>query len=118
MSSEQCARNDCNDTAAARLSSDFTERIGWLRDLHASDSAHDYILCARHAERLTLPVNWVMYDERSARPPAGAETPQATQAQVDPEPPGSDQLPLDVDAGDDRPALSSAFRQALPHSRG
>lgn len=121
--SARCVRPDCDLPAAARLSAAFGDGVGWLCDIDGSEvSPHDYLLCARHADSLTLPRSWELHDQRSRRiasfpTPARSSTPEpisapepvdepATPVQQDQAEAGSepDRRPLSVtpDPGDDR----------------
>ncbi len=48
----------------------YALRTVWLRDL---DGSHDRFtetpLCEMHAERLVVPMGWVMVDDRNVEPP-------------------------------------------------
>lgn len=39
----------------------------WLDDLTASRDPHDYDLCERHTDRLSVPNGWRLEDRRSRR---------------------------------------------------
>jgi len=118
--SARCVRPDCDLPAAAQLSADFTLREGWLRNVDLEHPYHDYLLCARHADTLTLPINWVFHDER--RPHLVLEPEPEPEPAPQPEPEPAPTLERHYDPADEvdesMPLLSRAFRAAMPGAGG
>ena len=56
----------CQLDAAALLSYDYTDAKVWLDD---SRQGPGHLLCAKHADRFTPPVGWVLVDRRASAPP-------------------------------------------------
>jgi len=48
------------------LSYEYRSSQVWLDTLSAERDPHDYDLCRRHAEALTVPVGWQLIDRRIA----------------------------------------------------
>lgn len=124
-----CCRPDCDQDAVARLAADFNRREGWLRDVAAGDGPHDYLLCGRHADKMSLPRSWVLHDERQRRglrtvptapspafEPADPPPPPPVLEEVAPAAPAP-QRSLEFDPAaevdDSTPLLSRAFRAAV-----
>jgi hypothetical protein len=57
-----CVR--CGAPAAAAMSFDYPERSVWLNELE-DGVAGGYVLCGRHADRLTPPLGWTLTDRRN-----------------------------------------------------
>jgi len=112
--SARCVRPDCDLPAAAQLSADFTMREGWLRNVDLEHPYHDYLLCARHADTLTLPINWVFHDER------GPHLVPEPEPESEPEPPPPVERHYDPadEVDESMPLLSRAFRAAMPGAGG
>ena len=53
--------------ASSTLSYQYGRAIVWLDDLTASREPHDYDLCERHTDRLSVPNGWRLEDRRSRR---------------------------------------------------
>jgi len=66
--SRTCARPGCNGAATATLTYDYANQGAWLERLsfEAHPMTHD--LCARHAERLSVPQGWRLEDRRVVEP--------------------------------------------------
>lgn len=64
----RCARPDCHDTATTTLAYDYGTSTVWIA--HLSDESHPmtHDLCARHADRLSVPVGWQLRDRRDVVP--------------------------------------------------
>lgn len=56
-----CVR--CGTPAAAAMTFDYQERSVWLNEL--GDNTDGYVLCGRHADRLTPPLGWTLTDRRN-----------------------------------------------------
>lgn len=134
--SARCVRPDCDLPAAFRLAANFGDRIGWLCDLEQEPNPHDYLLCARHAEGLTLPINWELHDQRSSRlaavrspappPPTSGEQDPVFHEEAAIEEPVHEEPVIEGPAAagfeydpaseldESTPLLSRAFRAAMP----
>ena len=64
-----CVRPGCGGEAVAALSYDYGARRVWLDFPGEHRVPTVYELCARHADRLTVPVGWVIDDQRTAVQP-------------------------------------------------
>jgi hypothetical protein len=109
-----CARPACGGPVAAWLTYDYANREVWLdadadagaggRSAGDGGGGHRWALCARHAERLRVPLGWAFQDRRfSSGPPAtpvgrprSDERPYPVSADTAPaaEEPGTAQAPL------------------------
>jgi hypothetical protein len=59
-----CARPSCASGASAALTYDYASRTVWLD--HAGNGPEgSWGMCSDHAERLTVPVGWVLRDRRT-----------------------------------------------------
>lgn len=65
--SRQCSRTGCAERATATLSYQYGRAQVWLDDLALEREPHDYDLCDRHGERLSVPKGWRLEDRRSRR---------------------------------------------------
>jgi hypothetical protein len=63
----QCSRTGCAQPASSTLSYQYGRAIVWLDDLTSSRDPHQYDLCERHTERLSVPNGWRLEDRRSRR---------------------------------------------------
>jgi len=61
-----CAKNNCDDVASVTMGLRYEDREVLLADLLGEEDPNLLDLCARHADRLTLPIGWRIRDERSA----------------------------------------------------
>ena len=62
-----CSRSGCSERAAVTLTYDYRHSHVWLDELIAERDPHAYDLCARHAERLSVPHGWRLDDRRALR---------------------------------------------------
>jgi hypothetical protein len=62
----QCSRTACSAAAAVTLTYEYGRSQVWIDDLTAERDPHGYDLCARHAERLSVPLGWRLADRRHA----------------------------------------------------
>lgn len=62
-----CSRPGCSAEAAATLTYNHERAVAWLGDLAPSREPHTYDLCARHADRISVPRGWQLDDARSRR---------------------------------------------------
>lgn len=64
----RCARPDCGETAFTTLAYDYATSTVWLAQL--TDEAHPmtHDLCARHADRQSVPRGWQLRDRRDVVP--------------------------------------------------
>lgn len=53
-----CSKIACSQQAVATLSYDYADSMAVLGPLSITVEPHCYDLCARHAERLSVPVGW------------------------------------------------------------
>lgn len=60
----QCSRTGCAAPATATLQYQYGQALVWLQDLSAERNPHDYDLCDRHADRLSVPNGWRLDDRR------------------------------------------------------
>lgn len=60
-----CARSGCGGSAAATLMYHYGTRIVWIDNLDEDIDPNAYDLCGRHAQRVTVPVGWVLEDRRT-----------------------------------------------------
>jgi hypothetical protein len=63
--SRLCARPGCGAGAVATLSYQYATRTVWLDNLDEEPDPAGMDLCARHAERLSVPVGWALDDRRT-----------------------------------------------------
>lgn len=63
----QCSRPGCCESATVTLTYQYGRAVAWLDDLLADRDPHAYDLCARHAERLSVPNGWRLDDRRPVR---------------------------------------------------
>ena len=63
----QCSRPTCSEQASATLTYQYAKGIVWIDLLTDSREPHSYDLCARHAERVTVPHGWRIDDRRVGR---------------------------------------------------
>lgn len=67
IASRQCSRTGCSDAAAVTLTYDYRQSQVWIDRLVPERNPHDYDMCDRHAERLSVPRGWHLDDRRGAR---------------------------------------------------
>lgn len=67
IASRQCSRTGCSDAAAVTLTYDYRQSQVWIDLLAPERNPHDYDMCDRHAERLSVPRGWHLDDRRGAR---------------------------------------------------
>lgn len=60
----QCSRSGCSETATATLGYDYASSRAWIDHLLVDRDPHRYDLCARHANRLSVPSGWHLDDRR------------------------------------------------------
>ena len=60
-----CARPGCGGPAAATLLYQYSTRSVWIENLDEEPDLNTYDLCSRHAERIVVPVGWVLEDRRT-----------------------------------------------------
>lgn len=60
----QCSRSGCAAVAVATLTYQYGQAIVWIDELADERDPHRYDLCARHAERLSVPNGWRREDRR------------------------------------------------------
>lgn len=60
----RCVRPGCSVEAAASMRYGYARRTVWIDNLDDSSDPHCFDLCARHADRLSVPVGWVREDRR------------------------------------------------------
>jgi hypothetical protein len=65
--SRQCSRTGCSARAAFTLTYDYARSQVWLDELVVERDPHHYDMCARHAERLSVPQGWHLADRRRSR---------------------------------------------------
>ena len=63
----QCTRTGCSERAAFTLTYDYGKSHAWLDPLSPERDPHRYDMCARHAERLSVPTGWHLDDRRASR---------------------------------------------------
>lgn len=68
-----CSRPGCADTATATLSYAYPKRAVWIDHLTPERDPANHDLCARHADRLSVPRGWRLEDRRVVRPLRRAE---------------------------------------------
>ncbi|MEP1122562.1 MAG: DUF3499 family protein [Ilumatobacter sp.] len=66
IASRQCSRTGCSDPAGVTLTYDYRRSQVWIDRLAPERNPHDYDMCDRHAERLSVPRGWHLDDRRSA----------------------------------------------------
>jgi hypothetical protein len=93
MSTRDCSRPACRQVAVYTLTYVYRDSTAVLGPLAAYVEPHCYDLCARHADRLTVPRGWDV-----VRLPAAAEEAEAA-------------------AADDLEALANAVREATAPRR-
>ncbi len=67
IASRQCSRTGCSDAAAVTLTYDYRQSQVWIDRLAPERNPHDYDMCDRHADRLSVPRGWHLDDRRSVR---------------------------------------------------
>ena len=67
IASRQCSRTGCSDAAAVTLTYDYRQSQVWMDRLAPERNPHDYDMCDRHANRLSVPRGWHLDDRRGAR---------------------------------------------------
>lgn len=63
--SRHCARPGCGEAAAATLAYDYGGQTVWLDDLAAEPVPQTYDLCRRHAKAMSVPLGWLLRDQRN-----------------------------------------------------
>lgn len=58
MNQRPCSKVSCNEEAEATLTYVYSDSMVVLGPLSYSVEPHSYDLCARHAERLSVPLGW------------------------------------------------------------
>lgn len=58
MSARPCSKVACVADAVATLTYDYADSMAVLGPLSLRHEPHTYDLCARHAERLSVPQGW------------------------------------------------------------
>lgn len=53
-----CSKVACGDDAVATLTYDYADAMAVLGPLSYRPEPHSYDLCARHSERLSVPLGW------------------------------------------------------------
>ncbi len=66
-STRQCTRTGCSERAEVTLTYDYGQSHAWLDSLTHERDPHTYDMCARHAERLSVPTGWHLDDRRPSR---------------------------------------------------
>ena len=86
----QCVRGMCTETATAGLGYDVPGTRAWLYDLDAATIAgtsrqRDMImpLCRAHADRIKVPVGWVLDDQRAPAPEPVVAQPEPSTVAAD-----------------------------------
>lgn len=60
----------CSDPAQVVMSYAYALQTVWLRDLDTTyDRFSEIPLCEMHADRLRVPIGWVLDDDRNVEPP-------------------------------------------------
>lgn len=67
IASRQCSRTGCSDAAAVTLTYDYRQSQVWIDRLAPERNPHDYDMCDRHADRLSVPRGWHLDDRRGVR---------------------------------------------------
>lgn len=67
LADRQCSRTGCSDAAAVTLSYHYGQSQVWIDHLWPEREPHMYDMCARHAERLSVPRGWHLDDRRRGR---------------------------------------------------
>lgn len=60
-----CSRPGCAEPAVATLGYDYGEATVWLVDVTPEAHPATYDLCMRHADGLSVPLNWELRDRRN-----------------------------------------------------
>ena len=58
MSPRPCSKVTCNHTAVATLTYVYADSMAVLGPLSQKAEPHSYDLCAKHAERMSVPQGW------------------------------------------------------------
>ncbi len=58
MTGRPCSKVACSDDAVSTLTYVYADSMAVLGPLSQSAEPHSYDLCARHAERLSVPQGW------------------------------------------------------------
>lgn len=69
MIRRRCVKAGCAGPATSTLTFEYASGTAWLSDLFVEPSPVAYDLCARHAERFSVPRGWDRVDRRSSTPP-------------------------------------------------
>lgn len=67
IANRQCSRSGCSEIAAVTLSYHYATSQVWIDHLTPERDPHQYDLCDRHADRLSVMRGWHLDDRRSAR---------------------------------------------------
>ncbi len=67
LAERQCSRTGCSDAAAITLSYHYGQSQVWIDHLHPEREPHMYDMCARHADRMSVPRGWHIDDRRGVR---------------------------------------------------
>lgn len=59
-----CSRPACGGVPTATLAYDYAGRTVWVDPLAEESHPMTHDLCARHADRLSVPNGWVLHDRR------------------------------------------------------
>ncbi|MDI2099437.1 DUF3499 family protein [Ruicaihuangia caeni] len=58
MSARPCSKIACGRDAVSTLTYDYADSMAVLGPLSLAPEPHSYDLCARHAERMSVPQGW------------------------------------------------------------
>ena len=58
MSGRPCSKVACNNEAVSTLTYVYADSMAVLGPLSQNAEPHSYDLCAKHAERLSVPLGW------------------------------------------------------------
>ena len=65
----QCSRTCCRAPATIRLGYHYMAATVWLDDIGPAEDRTPFELCAVHADRVRVPVGWLLEDRRTAAQP-------------------------------------------------
>ena len=68
MESRPCSKVACSAEAVSTLTYVYADSMAVLGPLSRSSEPHSYDLCAKHAERMSVPQGWQLVDRRVVTP--------------------------------------------------
>lgn len=73
-----CSKQRCTGPATHVFSFDYQAKTVFLADYEGSLPFGAQVLCLRHAESFTIPIGWLLDDQRRREQPLFVQTPEST----------------------------------------